>query len=228
VKLMVLKELQAARRNKIPVAVVSDLDSGVQGLVYADRQHSPELPLSATQADQVRELLRSARSGMLSNSKLFVRSYVADYRLLIIGAVHIAQALVTLALECGYQVVVIDPRRAFATEARFRAVELCTEWPDEALARLAPDPQTAVVTLTHDPKIDDPALVSALNSEAFYIGALGSRRTHEKRIERLTELGLKDKLERIKAPIGLDLGGRGHAEIALAILAQVVQARYRG
>jgi xanthine dehydrogenase accessory factor len=152
---------------------------------------------------------------------------VADYRLLIIGAVHIAQALATLAQECGYQVTVIDPRRAFATEARFHNVKLCTQWPDEALARLSPDAQTAVVTLAHDPKIDDPALVAALNSDAFYIGALGSRRTHEKRVARLTELGLADKLARIHAPVGLDLGGRSHAEIALAILAQLVQARYR-
>ncbi len=107
-------------------------------------------------------------------------------------------------------------------------MELCAEWPDEAMARLQPDAQTAVVTLAHDPKIDDPALIAALNSDVFYIGALGSRRTHAKRVERLVAQGLGDKLDRINAPIGLNLGGRSHAEIAVAILAQLIQARYSG
>jgi xanthine dehydrogenase accessory factor len=223
-----LEELQRARLDKIPVALVTDLDDGTQSLVYGDHLAAAELPMGTSITEEIRAMLRAARSGMLADSELFVRSYVPAYRLLIIGAVHIAQALATLALECGYQVTVIDPRRAFATEERFHNVELCAEWPDEAMARLAPDAQTAVVTLAHDPKIDDPALIAALNSEAFYIGALGSRRTHGKRVERLTEIGLGDKLERINAPIGLNLGGRSHAEIAVAILAQLIQARYNG
>ena len=223
-----LEELQRARMDKTPVALVTDLDDGTQGLVYGDHLVAPELPLGSSVTEEIRDMLRGARSGMLADSDLFVRSYVPAYRLFIIGAVHIAQALATLALECGYQVTVIDPRRAFATEERFHNVELCAEWPDEAMARLVPDAQTAVVTLAHDPKIDDPALIAALNSEAFYIGALGSRRTHGKRVERLTEIGLGDKLGRINAPIGLNLGGRSHAEIAVAILAQLIQARYNG
>jgi len=227
-KRALLEELQRARLDKVPVALVTDLNDGSQGLIYSDRVNAPELPLDTAITGEVRELLRAARAGMLADSELFVRSYVPDYRLLIIGAVHIAQSLATLALECGYQVTVIDPRRAFATAERFHSVDLCAHWPDEAMARLAPDAQTAVVTLAHDPKIDDPALVAALNSEAFYIGALGSRRTHSKRVERLTEHGLGDRLERINAPIGLNLGGRSHAEIAVAILAQLIQARYSG
>ena len=210
------------------IGILTNYQKSTQGLVYGDHLSAVELPLGTSVTEEIREMLRAARSGMLADSELFVRSYVAPYRLFIIGAVHIAQALATLALECGYQVTVIDPRRAFATEERFHKVELCTEWPDEAMARLAPDAQTAVVTLAHDPKIDDPALIAALNSKAFYIGALGSRRTHGKRVERLTELGLGDKLERINAPVGLNLGGRAHAEIAVAILAQLIQARYNG
>jgi xanthine dehydrogenase accessory factor len=227
-KRLLLEELQRARMDKVPVALVTNLEDDTQGLVYADQSPAPELSLDSSLTQEIRALLRVARSGMLAERELFVRSYVPAYRLLIIGAVHIAQALATLALECGYQVTVIDPRRAFATADRFHNVELCTQWPDEAMARLVPDAQTAVVTLAHDPKIDDPALVAALNSEAFYIGALGSRRTHGKRVERLAEQGLGEKLERINAPIGLDLGGRSHAEIAVAILAQLIQARYRG
>jgi xanthine dehydrogenase accessory factor len=227
-KRALLDELQQARADKVAVALVTDLSDGTQGLVYRDRVVAPELPLDTSFTAQTRELLRTARSGMLAERELFVRSYVPDYRLFVIGAVHIAQALATLALECGYQVTVIDPRRAFATDDRFRNVELCAEWPDEAMARLQPDAQTAVVTLAHDPKIDDPALIAALNSDVFYIGALGSRRTHAKRVERLVAQGLGDKLDRINAPIGLNLGGRSHAEIAVAILAQLIQARYSG
>ena len=227
-KRALLDELQQARADKVAVALVTDLSDGTQGLVYRDRVVATELPLDTSFTAQIRELLRTARSGMLAEGELFVRSYVPDCRLFVIGAVHIAQALATLALECGYQVTVIDPRRAFATDDRFRNVELCAEWPDEAMARLQPDAQTAVVTLAHDPKIDDPALIAALNSDVFYIGALGSRRTHAKRVERLVAQGLGDKLDRINAPIGLNLGGRSHAEIAVAILAQLIQARYSG
>ena len=226
-KLPLLKKLQQARADKIPVALVTLLGSGKQCLVYADELVGTELTLNAPQLDEVRKQLRTARSGVLADGELFARSYVPDYRLLIVGAVHVAQSLVALALECGYQVTVIDPRRAFATQERFRNVELCTQWPDEAMVRLAPDAQTAVVTLAHDPKIDDPALIAALNSQAFYIGALGSSRTHAKRVERFTQQGLGDQLARIHAPIGLNLGGRSHAEIALSILAQLVQTRYR-
>lgn len=225
-KCALLQEVQRARENNVPVALVTRLGDGAQCLVYNDDQLTSELSLDSSRIAKIRELLRAARSAMLPDGELFVRSYVPAYRLLIIGAVHIAQSLSVLAVECGYEVTVIDPRRAFATEDRFRNTQLCAQWPDEAMARLAPDAQTAVVTLAHDPKIDDPALIAALNSEAFYIGALGSRRTHSKRIERLTEQGLGDKLERINAPVGLNLGGRSHSEIAIAILAQLIQARY--
>jgi xanthine dehydrogenase accessory factor len=133
-----------------------------------------------------------------------------------------------MATLAGFDVVVIDPRRAFATEHRFEGVKLIDAWPDEALAELKLDATSAVVTLTHDPKLDDPALIAALSSPAFYVGALGSKRTHAKRIERLNAAGVGDKVARIHAPVGLDLGGRSPREIAVSILAQVVQVRYRG
>jgi len=227
-KSAVLNELQRAREAKVPIALVTNLDDGAQGLVYADRAAAPALPLGSSITEDIHDMLRGGRNGILSDTNLFVRTYVPAYRLVIVGAVHIAQALATLARECGYQVTVIDPRRAFATQERFVGVDLLAQWPDEALAGLRPDAQTALVTLAHDPKIDDPALIAALDSEAFYIAALGSRRTHEKRVQRLTEQGLGDKLGRISAPAGLSLGGRSHSEIAVAILAQLIQARYGG
>ncbi len=225
-KAALLEELQRARAKKIPAAVVTRIEDGSQCLVYGDDRRLSNFDFNSSLLSEIRECLRAARSGMLADGEIFVRSYVPAYRLLIVGAVHIAQALSTLALECGYEVTIIDPRRAFATQERFRNIKICDQWPDDAMAALSPDAQTAVVTLAHDPKIDDPALIAALNSEAFYIGALGSRRTHAKRAERLTELGLESKLQRINAPVGLNLGGRSHAEIAVAILAQLIQARY--
>ncbi|HEX7006524.1 MAG TPA: XdhC family protein, partial [Alphaproteobacteria bacterium] len=173
------------------------------------------------------EALRHDRSGILKagDGNLFVHVYNPPLRLIIVGAVHIAQALAPMAAVAGYDVTIVDPRGAFATKARFPDVTLTDEWPDDAMKRLAPDARTAVVTLTHDPKLDDPALQVALRSEAFYIGALGSRRTHASRQQRLAEAGFTAaEMARIHAPIGLPLGGRAPAEIAVAIMAQIIQA----
>ncbi len=146
---------------------------------------------------------------------------------MVIGAVHIAQALIPMAGLAGFKVYLIDPREAFGAAARFPGVDVINEWPDQALDDLAPDSSTAVVTLSHDPKIDDPALRTALASGAFYIGALGSKRTHAARLERLSALGIgAEELARIHAPVGLHLGGREPAEIAVSILAQIIAARH--
>lgn len=221
--------LMDARRAKRPVALVTRLADGMQALVDADGLCG-ELALDADVRADVRRRLAAARSGLIETAAgdaLFVRCHVAAQRLVIVGAVHITQALAPMAAIAGFEVVVVDPRRAFATPERLPGVTLVTEWPDEALARIGLDAGTAVVTLTHDPKLDDPALVAALASPVFYIGALGSPRTHARRLERLTEAGCTpDALARIHAPIGLDLGGRTPPEIAVSILAQLVQARH--
>jgi len=150
-------------------------------------------------------------------------------RLAVVGAVHIAQPLVAMAHLAGYDVTVIDPRDAFASEARFPGRTLVHDWPDEALAALGVDARTAVVTLTHDPKLDDPALVAALRSEAFYVGALGSTRTHAKRVERLGAAGLGEaEVSRLHAPVGLDIGAKSPAEIAVSILAEITLRLRRG
>ena len=142
--------------------------------------------------------------------------------MIVVGAVHIAQSLVPMATLSGYDVTIVDPRQAFATEARFPGVTLKHDWPDDAMSALDPDRRTAVVTLTHDPKLDDPALTIALRSEAFYIGSLGSNRTHAKRLARLMEAGLTEsELARIHAPVGLDIGAVSPAEIAVSIMAQI-------
>ncbi|GMV02894.1 MAG: XdhC family protein [Burkholderiaceae bacterium] len=215
---------RAARR---PVAVVTRLADGLQALVHHDAV-SGELALAAAQVEETRQRLRGNRSGNLGqhDESLFVRCHARPPRMVVVGAVHIAQALAPMAAMAGYEVTVIDPRRAFATAERLPGVNMVSVWPDEAMAQLGIDAETAVVTLSHDPKLDDPALTAALRSPAFYVGALGSTRTHARRVERLTAAGLGDAIGRIHAPIGLDLGGRAPVEIAVAILAQVIMARY--
>lgn len=218
------------REAKHPVALVTRLADACEVLIYNDRAAFGELDLSADDLEAAKKMLHGGRSGKLpqtdSGDELFVRSYVPPYRLILVGAVHIAQKLAPIASEVGYEVTVVDPRRAFATAERFPGMNLICEWPDDALAELKLDRQTAVVTLSHDPKIDDPALIEALKSSAFYIGALGSSRTHAKRVDRLTEEGFGDSLDRLCAPVGINLGGRSPAEVAVATLAQIIQTRY--
>lgn len=228
-KTTTFERLLADRAAKHPVALVTRLSDACQALVYRDQPPAGDLALEEGVLDQAQAMLHSGRSGMLSEpaNTYFLRSYVPAYRLVIVGAVHIAQKLAVLAREVGYQVTVVDPRGAFATQERFPGIDLRCDWPDEALPQIGLDAQTAVVTLTHDPKIDDPAIIEALNSQAFYIGCLGSTRTHAKRVARLQEQGLGDQIERLFAPVGLDLGGRSPAEVAVATLAQIIQARYR-
>jgi xanthine dehydrogenase accessory factor len=224
-----LEALQAARRKKRPVALVTDLDDGREALIDQGEVVAGELVLSTPTLDAAEDALRKDRSGRLPEPEnaLFVEVFNPPLRLIIVGAVHIAQKLAPMAGLAGYAVTVVDPRRAFATDSRFPNVTLRHDWPDAALAALAPDHRTAVITLTHDPKLDDPALTVALQSPAFYIGALGSTRTHAKRLDRLAEQGVgDDALRRIHGPLGLPLGGRAPSEIALAALAQMTQVRH--
>ncbi|MBK3772826.1 XdhC family protein [Azospirillum sp. YIM DDC1] len=228
----ITERLLAARKAGRPVALVTDLGTGLQTLVYEDAIHGG-FGLEDDRLAEVRDRLRQDRSGLITDPEgeedgvqLFVQTHNPPLRLLVVGAVHIAQALAPLAALTGYAVTVIDPRGSFATESRFPGVSLHDSWPDEALTELKIDNRTAVVTLTHDPKLDDPALLVALRSPAFYVGSLGSRRTHAKRLERLTEQGVTDaELARIHAPVGLDIGAVTPAEIALSVMAQITAVR---
>lgn len=216
-----LARLQAARAAAQPVALLTRLADGSQCLW-------PEEAAPGALAEAAKAALRddAARTLALDGETWFVHPHNPALRLIVVGAVHIAQSLVPMAAAAGFAVTVIDPRRAFATEERFGEVTLRDDWPDEAMAALAPDGRTAVVTLTHDPKLDDPALDVALRSACFYIGALGSRRTHAKRVARLQELGHNAAaIGRIRAPVGLDIAAVTAPEIALSILAEVVAAR---
>jgi xanthine dehydrogenase accessory factor len=227
-KWTLFERLQAAIGAGASAAVVTRLGDGAQALFDGNRWEG-ELKLDEAQCAEVQRMLVADRSGTLAGSEqFFVRTYARAPRLIVVGAAHISQFLAPMAALAGFDVVVIDPRRAFASTERFAGVRLINEWPDEALEKLELDATCAVVTLTHDPKLDDPALIAALRSPAFYVGALGSTRTHAKRVARMNEAGLGDKVSRIHAPVGLDLGGRAPREIAVSILAEVVQVRYKG
>jgi xanthine dehydrogenase accessory factor len=220
-----LDAILAARAATRPLALVTGVDSGAQALVSLD-DVSGELPLDAATLTIVRRALVEDNSGRLSDT-LFVQCFNPPLRMVLVGAVHIAQALAPMASLLGYAVMIVDPRGTFATAERFPGVALDRRWPDEALAALAPDRRTAVVTLTHDPKLDDPALAAALRTECFYIGSLGSKRTHATRRERLLAAGFDERaFARIHGPIGLTIGAESPAEIAIAILAEIVEVRH--
>jgi xanthine dehydrogenase accessory factor len=220
----------AANAESRSVALATELKSGAQ--LYLDgEQMEGDLALDEMSLDAMREALRTDRNTTLDTpqGRVFVQVFTPPRRCFVIGAVHVAQPLVPMLIATDYKPIVIDPRGAWATEARFPGVELSSEWPDEALERYKPDRASAIVTLTHDPKIDDPALIAALRSEAFYIGALGSRRTHAKRLERLAAEGFgENELSRIHGPVGLNIGGISHAEVAVSIIAEMTQVLRRG
>jgi len=217
-KLELLKTLNAERAARRAVIVVTDVASGQERLVKA--VDIAKDPLRGVLADH----LRTGKSGMeeTAEGRVFLTVYVPAPQLVITGAVHISQALAPMGKLLGYDVTIVDPRTAFATPERFPDVKVIAEWPDKALPPLNVDRYTAFVALTHDPKIDDPALLHALSRDCFYIGALGSRKTHARRVERLKAETNAD-LTRIHAPIGLDIGAVSPAEIAVAIMAQITE-----
>jgi xanthine dehydrogenase accessory factor len=220
----------AAGREARSVVLATELRTGRQALL-SDGRSEGDLTLDEAGQEAMREALRADRNRMVEGpgGRVFIQVFSPPRRCFVVGAVHIAQPLVQMLALADYQAVVIDPRESFATEARFPGLELSTEWPDEALERFKPDHRSALVTLTHDPKLDDPALAVGLRSECFYIGALGSTRTHAARCGRLKEMGFSDAdFARIHGPIGLSIGAVSPAEIAVSILAQMTQVLRRG
>ena len=221
-----LDRLLEDRQERRAVAVVSALAGGEQRMVYLD-DIGAEGELAAPLAEAfARDKSRIVEIG---GEEHFIHVFNPPLKMIIVGAVHVAQALIPFAEAAGYAVTIIDPRGAFATDERFPDVQLFEDWPDEILPTLDVDHRSAVLALTHDPKIDDPALSFALNSPCFYIGALGSTKTHAGRRERLAANGFTDQeMDRIHGPIGLDIGAQGAAEIAISIMAEVTQSLRRG
>ena len=224
-----LAALNAARRDGKPTILVTDIDTGAQALLI-DGVASGDIAMTDTMTAAIERARTEDRSRLaeVDGSRLFVQVFNPPRRLIVVGVVHIAQPLIPMARLAGYAVTVIDPRGAWATAERFPDIEIDRRWPDEALEDLKPDSRTAVVTLTHDPKLDDPALSVALKSDAFYIGALGGRKTSASRAVRLAEAGFGPAdFARINGPVGLDIGAISPAEIAVSIVAELTQTLHK-
>lgn len=222
----ILDQLQQDRAEKRPVVLATFLKTGEQRLLYLfGKKGLKDIDPRIGEAARAALLEDKPRTVDTEQGPLFLNVFNPPLRLILVGAVHISQALVPMAQMTGYEVVVIDPRSAFGSAERFPGVTLRNDWPDEAMAQLKPDLRTAVVTLTHDPKIDDPALIAALKSDAFYIGALGSKKTHAARLQRLRAAGIAEhEFARIHGPVGLSIGAKSPAEISISILAQMTAA----
>lgn len=224
-----LKILNDARAGKRQAATITCIADGRQTLIIDGEVASGQALDTGLEAE-LAAAFAADRSRMVGegDARTFIHIFNPPKRMIVVGAVHIAQSLAPMAALSGYDAAIIDPRGAFATAERFPGVTLIDEWPDDAMPKLAPDRRTAIVTLTHDPKIDDPALIAALKSDAFYIGSLGSRRTHASRLERLRAEGFGEaELGRIHGPVGLDIGAVSPAEIAISILGQITEVLHR-
>jgi xanthine dehydrogenase accessory factor len=216
-----LRALNLARQARKAAVLATDIDSGSEQVILEGE------PVAGSLADAVHAVFRTGKAQLtdIAGRELFLNVYLPPPRIVVIGAVHISQSLARLAPVAGYDLTIIDPRTAFATPERFSGIDLIADWPEDALLKWPLDAYTALAAVTHDPKIDDFAIAEALRCGCFYVGALGSRKTHAKRVDRLKQQGLnEDDIARIAAPIGLDIGAASPAEIAVATLAQIVQA----
>ena len=224
-KLQTLKSIIEKKKNKSEFAIITNLKTGESEIFEKDNPLSKEMEIYS---NQISEFFKSKKNGVIENSEIFVETYILPIKVIIVGAVHIAQYLVDFAKSLNFEISIIDPRGYFASEQRFPDMKIINKWPDEAFKEIDTNENTALIALTHDPKIDDPALQHALKKKFYYIGALGSKKTHENRCQRLKESGFSDEqIKSIHGPIGIKLGGRSAPEIALSIIAQLVSETYK-
>ena len=220
-----LKKIIKKKSSKNEFAIVTNLENGLSEIYEPGKLLNKEFEIHKEQIDNFFKL---KKNGIIENSEIFVETYIRPIKVIIVGAVHIAQYLVDFAKSLNFEISIIDPRGYFASEQRFPDMKIINKWPDEAFKEIETNENSALIALTHDPKIDDPALQHALNKKFYYIGALGSKKTHENRCQRLKEAGFnKEQINSIHGPIGIKLGGRSAPEIALSIIAQLVSETYK-
>ena len=220
-----LKEIIKKKASKIEFAIVTNLENGLSEIYEPGKSLSKEFEIHKKQIDNFFKL---KKNGVIENTEIFIETYIRPIKVIIVGAVHIAQYLVDFAKSLNFEIFIIDPRGYFASEQRFPDMKIINKWPDEAFKEIETNENSALIALTHDPKIDDPALQPALNKKFYYIGALGSKKTHENRCQRLKDAGFNsDQINSIHGPIGIKLGGRSAPEIALSIIAQLVSETYK-
>ena len=220
-----LKEIIKKKASKTEFAILTNLESGLSEIYEPGKSLSKEFEIHKEQIDN---FFKSKKNGIIEKTEIFIETYIRPIKVIIVGAVHIAQYLVDFAKSLNFEISIIDPRGYFASVQRFPDMKIINKWPDEAFKELETNENSALIALTHDPKIDDPALQHALNKKFYYIGALGSKKTHENRCQRLKQAGFNsEQINSIHGPIGIKLGGRSAPEIALSIIAQLVSETYK-
>ena len=224
-QLKILQEIIKKKNNKSEFAIITNLESGNSEIFELGKTISKDFE---KYSEKINDFYKNKKNGVIEGSNIFVETYIRPIKVIIVGAVHIAQYLIDYAKSLNFEITVIDPRGYFATKQRFPGMEIINKWPDEAFEKIKTDSSTALIALTHDPKIDDPAIQHALKKKFYYIGALGSKKTHSNRCERLKEAGFnKDEINSIHGPIGIKLGGKSAPEIALSIISQLVAETYK-
>ena len=224
-QLKILQEIIKKKKNKSEFAIITNLEKGTSEIFELNKPINKDFE---KYKDQINYFYKNKKNGVIEDTNIFVETYIRPIKVIIVGAVHIAQYLIDYAKSLNFEILVIDPRGYFATEQRFPGIDIINKWPDEAFKEIRTDSKTALIALTHDPKIDDPALQHALKKKLYYIGALGSKKTHENRCGRLKEAGFNDnQINLINGPIGIKLGGKSAPEIALSIIAQLVAVTYK-
>ena len=224
-KLETLKKIIEKKKNKSEFAIITNISNGESEIFEKNKSLSKEMEVYS---NQINNYFKSKKNGVIEGSDIFVETYILPIKVIVVGAVHIAQYLVDFAKSLNFEIYIIDPRGYFASEKRFPDMKIINKWPDEAFKEMETNENTALIALTHDPKIDDPALQYALKKKFYYIGALGSKKTHENRCARLKDLGFSDEqINSIHGPIGIKLGGKSAPEIALSIIAQLVSETYK-
>ena len=224
-QIKILQEIIKKKIGKSEFAIITNLETSNSEIFELDKPISKNFE---KYKDQINEFYKNKKNGIIENTNIFVETYIRPIKVIIVGAVHIAQYLIDYAKSLNFEIIVIDPRGYFATKQRFPGMEIINKWPDEAFKAIETNSNTALIALTHDPKIDDPALQHALKKKFYYIGALGSKKTHANRCERLKVSGFnEDEINSIHGPIGIKLGGKSAPEIALSIIAQLVSETYR-
>jgi xanthine dehydrogenase accessory factor len=224
-QLKILQEIIEKKIDKSEFAIITNLENSNSEIFELDKPISKNFE---KYKDQINEFYKNKKNGVIENTNIFIETYIRPIKVIIVGAVHIAQYLIDYAKSLNFEIIVIDPRGYFATKQRFPGMEILNKWPDEAFKEIETNSSTALIALTHDPKIDDPALQHALKKKFYYIGALGSKKTHSNRCERLKESGFSEnEINSIHGPIGIKLGGKSAPEIALSIIAQLVSETYK-
>ena len=224
-QLKILQEIIKKKKNKSEFEIITNLETGSSNIFELDKPISKNFE---QYKDQINIFYKNKKNGVIEGANIFVETYIRPIKVIIVGAVHIAQYLINYAKSLNFEIIVIDPRGYFATEQRFPDMKILNKWPDEAFKDIETNSKTALIALTHDPKIDDPALQHALKKKFYYIGALGSKKTHANRCERLKKAGFNDnQINSINGPIGIKLGGKSAPEIALSIIAQLVAETYK-